>query len=380
MDKSPRTSRRNVLKLGATAGLSGSVPLVGSAAASTTGEVLRKGTIEEPITQAEVRDLQRDSFESARKVDTNNIIVYPESSESEALVAYSHFIDDQGVMHSYFGYCPHPTERNVSIEACPETELSETQKNALTERLVKELNKTECNPERHHLEAAEFLRQEDTDRTLHSPSGSTSTASGDYDTPRHFDEEDAEFMRGVRDNMSGCPQGEVLTWLELFKDENTSEVWNLGSHQRKVPGSTINDCDSDWQAENLWVQHDWDDDADLAKTRPEGDKNGEVSFESISFTYGAPVIEFGYYQPDVSRTRNHGLSDLEFNWNWNSDRTEGHYLRASGFVDFDSPPSYNEHFLSARQEVEWREWRCHGGGCFWYYVTSDTSYGFVRGA
>ena len=198
-----RVTRRTVLTSIAAVGFLGSGTV---SARAGNAEVLRHGTRDDPIDPGAVVDLQEDSF-ARHSGGVDPVVVAPDRDDRREIVAYAHFLDDRGVMHSYVGSVL-PDARSASSSS----------------RSV----------ERRHQRAEAFLDGSGP----HAPS------------PGEFGVSDGTGTRHLYADFGAGSRGTLLTTYDAF--ESGPKV-ALGGTHRVVPAGAAESTDA-----SSWLRRDWD--------------------------------------------------------------------------------------------------------------------------
>ena len=198
-----RITRRTALTSIAAAGLLGTGTI---SARRGNAEVLRHGTRDDPIDPGAVVDLQEDSF-ARHAGEVTPVVAEPDRNDRRDIVAYAHFVDDQGVMHSYVG-----------------SVLPDASSASGTSRAV----------ERRHQRAETFLDGSGP----HAPSAD------------EFGVSEAAGIRHLYADFGAGRHGTLLTTYDAF--ESGSKV-ALGSTHRVVPAGASDSADL-----SSWLRRDWD--------------------------------------------------------------------------------------------------------------------------
>ena len=198
-----RITRRTALTSIAAVGLLG----VGTVSARGDNvEVLRHGTRDDPIDPDEIVDLQEDSF-ARHSGGVDPVVVEPDRDDRRDIVAYAHFVDGDGVMHSYVG------------SVLPDDAVTPGAPRAVGRR---------------HRRAEVFLDGSGVD----SPSAA------------EFGVSDATGIRHLYADFGAGRHGTLLTTYDAFEGGSTVA---LGGTHRVVPSGASNSTDV-----SSWLRRDWD--------------------------------------------------------------------------------------------------------------------------
>lgn len=309
-EQSDQISRRNALTSIVAAGVMGTG--IVSAAGREHGEVLRRATRDNPINAATIVDLQEETFRQlGRRASIEPIVVEPEQMEARDIVAYAHYVDDRGVMHSYVG--------SVLPEIDEKTQDANERRAAVKDR---------------HQTAQAFINTD---------LGTLQDGS--------FDADNMTQIREQNDDIGECPYGKVQTTYSLYKGDNDSSKFALGSKHRVVPGN--NECDSNWVNDYLSPTHDWgisSYDTEARDHEPSGSHSGETT-TSFTIGIGTAALNYGHSTPDISRDDESTTTTFEQTFGWNDDYGETNVFRCGSIADREKSWGCDEYLVKGNQEM-----------------------------
>ena len=230
------------------------------------GEVLRRARRADSIDPAAIVDLQEDSF-ARHSGGTDPVVAEPGRGDRREIVAYAHFVDDRGVMHSYVG--------------------SVLPGGAGTSRAVK----------RRHQRAEAFLDGSGP----HAPSAD------------EFGVGEAAGIRHLYADFGVGRHGTLLTTYDAF--ESGSKV-ALGGTHRVVPTGASSSADA-----SSWLRRDWDTSWLYDGTVQDCDATGGVE-STFAAGYDAGAVR---WTPDTLSARGDSnalptSSGQPFAWNGSLDK------------------------------------------------------------
>lgn len=328
-DRSSRITRRTALASIAAAGVVGTG--VVTAAGRGQAEVLRRGTRGDPVDPGAIVDVQKDSFRRVgrRGASVEPVVVEPERDDGREVVAYAHYVDDRGVMHSYVG----------SVLSDVDDVTRDGQRTDVADR---------------HRAAQAFL--DGSDRATRQSGG--------------FTTENMSEVRDVTDDIEECPHGKVLTTYKVFEGDDDPSMFAMGGTYRVLPGN--NECDSVWLNDTLSIEHSWyDDDYDVTVRDhdPSGSHSGSTS---TSFEIGTGGVSLGWSHstPDISRNDTSTSTTFEQTFSWNDDHGESNVFRGGSIADREKSWGCREQLGAGRQEMTFTDG--------FSTETFDSGYGFYE--
>lgn len=344
-------SRRNVLKaLGSTAVLT--VKGSGFTAADHVDgryKVLRKRSHENPLTAAEIKQLEKDNLDRyAKNHDLEKAsITAPGDDGILNVVAFAHYIDESGMPNNYFGYSL-PKEYYEDRDQSPPDGWDQGESVA-----------------KRHAAAESFLS-----------TGDVKTTS-DNNTFEHTSNWDN--IEQSTSDFGECPYGRVLTDYYTYHND-TYDMSAIAGDHAYFPG--INECDDIWEMYKFQVRHKWHYNtigtSRMTDWDPSGNHDGKITSTNLEISYKDAAISWEYSQPDVSRKDYSSSDELALNYKWNGDR------QASGTFDIASHnnwenPDFDPDDLILKT-TQWVEFIKCGSGClFKDFSTSAKHYWYSCG-
>ncbi|SDK78192.1 hypothetical protein [Natronorubrum texcoconense] len=227
-----------------------------------TGKVYREGTRASPICADAISDLQADEFNRINDDDLvdDKLLAVPSKADMHDIVSYAHYIDNDGVMHSHFGYALSDSfspREDLRYEPIEDTEVAEYNTELSQEEILSEVPASEIELPRSDVSE----RRNSTKDFLENSSGMTATKSSERDTfstqSSGFDTDNLDHRRYVQDDFGDCPIGFVNTEHEVMRGTGDhNDRWAIGTTQSIIPG-TNEGCVDDWQNDELGIRHEW---------------------------------------------------------------------------------------------------------------------------